>query len=78
VGAAGERLSSDVDTSLMLTSLLYVVKRQKVTELVGSKADLAGQVEQMKTRVERTQLKMGDLVDRVKLQQTELEVRLDV
>jgi hypothetical protein len=47
----------------------------QVTELVGSKADLAGEVEAMKLRVERTQLKMGDLVDRVKLQQTELEVR---
>lgn len=28
-----------------------------------------------KQQVESTQLKMGDLVDRVKLQQTELEVR---
>ena len=45
----------------------------RVADLVESKADYAAQVAHMRLQVERSDMRMGDLVDRVKLQQSELE-----
>jgi hypothetical protein len=45
----------------------------RVAELVESKAEYAAQVARMRLQVERSDLRMGDLVDRVKLQQSQME-----
>jgi hypothetical protein len=69
VGMSAEQLRAQVE--VLLDSVTSWEAR--VAELVESKADYAAQVARMRLQVERSDLRMGDLVDRVKLQQTEME-----
>jgi len=69
VGMSAEQLLAQVE--VLLDSVTSWEAR--VAELVESKANYAAQAAQMRLQAERSELRLGDLVDRVKLQQTEME-----